>query len=98
MTDLFASICGFSLYSLVPNFIEFGLSIKSIHDLVEIVQLVAGIAGVVYLLVRIADLYYSVVNKKVSNLIDNKIKMEELKKIERENFPAKWNEEFIKDK
>ena len=91
ITDLFASICGFSLYSLIPSF-------SSIKNFVDIVQLIAGIVGVVYLIVRIVDLYYSVVNKKISNSIDNRIKMEELKKIERENFPGKWNDEFIKNR
>lgn len=98
ITDLFASVCGFSLYSLLPNFIESGFSLNSIHDFVELVQLIAGIAGVIYLIIRIADLYYTVINKKVSNSIDNKIKIEQLKKIERENFPSKWNNEFIKGK
>ena len=98
ITDLFASICGFSLYSLIPSFVESGISFSSIKNFVDIVQLIAGIVGVVYLIVRIVDLYYSVVNKKISNSIDNRIKMEELKKIERENFPGKWNDEFIKNR
>ena len=98
VTDLFASVCGFSLYSLIPSFIDSGLSFKTIKDFVEIVQLIAGIVGIVYLIIRIADLYFSVLNKKVSNSIDNRIKMEELRKIERENFSKKWSDEFIKDK
>lgn len=105
ITDLFASVCGFSLYSLVPEVVDSGIALSTVHDLVELVQLLAGIAGVIYLIVRIADLYYSFNNRKISNKIENdtkevdhKIRIEELRKLERDNFNTKWGNEFLKDK
>tara|TARA_R110000782_G_scaffold219806_1_gene307088 strand:+ start:579 stop:935 length:357 start_codon:yes stop_codon:yes gene_type:complete len=104
-TDAFASICGISLYSIVPNVVDSGITVSSVKDFVELVQLLAGIAGVIYLIVRIIDLYIAICNKKISDKMDNmtketeyKIKVEELKKLECDNFVAKWNNEFLKNK
>jgi len=93
---LLACYFGVSLFNLIPFLAENGLVSNVLVGINQVVQLLAGIAGLTYLIFRIADLFLSIQNKKISNKLDNKIKFEEGVKMERDNFYKNFNNEFNK--
>ena len=88
---LVGTFWGLTLVETIPFLLNNNLIDDTTSKLTKIIQLMFLIAGFVYFIFRIINFV------KLSK-INIDIKRQELKKLERENFPANWNEEFIKGK
>ena len=84
-----ATFWGFTLVEVVPVIATEGLSFNILSSLSEFIKILFAIAGLIYLVFRLIHFV------KMSK-INVQIRNQELKKLEGENFKAKWNNEFLK--
>ena len=88
---LVGTFWGLTLVETIPFLLNNNLIDDTTTKLTKIIQLMFLIAGFVYFIFRIINFV------KLSK-INIDIKRQELRKLERDNFPANWNDEFIKGK
>ena len=88
---LVGTFWGLTLVETIPFLLNNNLIDDTTSKLTKIIQLMFLIAGFVYFIFRIINFV------KLSK-INIDIKRQELRKLERDNFPANWNDEFIKGK
>ena len=86
-----ATFWGITLVEIVPVLAANGIMHGLMSSVSELISTLFAFAGLVYLVVRL--IHYIRMSK-----INLAIRKEDLKKIESDNFKAKWNHEFIKDK
>jgi hypothetical protein len=82
---------GITLVDIAPTLLSNGISIGILSDLSEFIKILFAIAGLIYLIFRL--LHFIRMSK-----INVSIRYEELRKLERDNFKYKWDDEFLKDK
>ena len=88
---LVGTFWGITLVEVVPVLAANGIKSSLMSSFSELISTLFAFAGLVYLVVRL--IHYIRMSK-----INVAYRKEELKKIERENFPWEWNKEFIKNK
>tara|TARA_R110000796_G_scaffold152197_1_gene268705 strand:+ start:101 stop:406 length:306 start_codon:yes stop_codon:yes gene_type:complete len=86
-----ATFCGITLVEVLPVLATNGITSSLTSSISELISTLFAFVGLIYLAFRC--IHYVRMSK-----INVAIRKEELKKIERENFPWKWEDEFIKDK
>ena len=86
-----ATFWGITLIEIIPIIVSNGITTGIMSNLSELIKILFAVAGLIYLIFRLVHFI------RMSK-INVAIRREELRKIERENFPSKWNDEFIKNK
>jgi uncharacterized membrane protein len=86
-----ATFWGITLVEIVPVLASNGIMHGLMSSFSELISTLFAFAGLIYLVVRL--IHYIRMSK-----INVAIRKEELKKIESDNFKAKWDHQFIKDK
>jgi len=88
------TVGGVSVIDLINKFITNDLNLTNSTTFVQFLILVVGF---LFALQRLIN--YRIDSKTKSEILklDKRIKYEEVVKAERDNFPNKWNDEFLKD-